>query len=594
MKNLMCSVLLPLTALAQTTLTTARIAKKVSPSVVVIQGKTDAGDVLGSGFIVSKDGSIVTNLHVIRDMKTASVQLANGDIFDSVSVLATDERRDLAILRVAGFNLPVLDLGNSEAATVGEPVVIVGSPRGLEGTVTAGILSAARDSGDGFKVLQTDAGVNPGNSGGPLLNSKAQVIGVISFKLRSSENLNFAIPINYVRGLLNNIQEPITLEQMRRTLSTASEGNGLSTQASLTETVAWMTQHIPFYQINYQRRIYLAPQMFGFSITEQPTVPNFDGCTASLGRAITVTVPDHSDAPNPLINATVRYTIPLGLLNEGYVIKSENVWAGLLSGMPDEPCSRCAKEEFVDGTKLSYRLILTGHAKAIQITTKTSDGNGDGELTSDRFYLKFDEEKTANSARQAFLHAASLCHNSNVNMPNPKTQDSGPSLQETFVWLKEKIPLATVAYTWNHKAHQYPASEQGTVWSLDSCTATFGKVSTVRFDFAGTVSYTQRFVVPLGILTGNFVERRTKIDTVPDAIPNAGQTWGYRVVLRSKSKEISRTTSTSGDGSQTPPGVLGVVSTDWLDFDFPDEALAQRVLQAFNHVAALCRVKETF
>jgi hypothetical protein len=160
--------------------------------------------------------------------------------------------------------------------------------------------------------------------------------------------------------------------------------------------------------------------------------------------------------------------------------------------------------------------------------------------------------------------------------------------------LKEKIPLATVAYTWNHKAHQYPASEQGTVWSLDSCTATFGKVSTVRFDFAGTVSYTQRFVVPLGILTGNFVERRTKIDTVPDAIPNAGQTWGYRVVLRSKSKEISRTTSTSGDGSQTPPGVLGVVSTDWLDFDFPDEALAQRVLQAFNHVAALCRVKETF
>jgi putative serine protease PepD len=77
-------------AFGQYTLTTAQIAKKVSPSVVVIRGKTDAGDVLGSGFIVSKDGRIVTNLHVIRDMKTATVQLANGEIFDSLSVLASE------------------------------------------------------------------------------------------------------------------------------------------------------------------------------------------------------------------------------------------------------------------------------------------------------------------------------------------------------------------------------------------------------------------------------------------------------------------------------------------------------------------------
>src|ERR1700687_2837624 len=90
-------------AVGQISLSTAQIAKRVSPSVVVIQGKTDSGDVLGSGFIVSKDGKIVTNLHVIRDMKTASVQMANGEIFDAVSVLATDERRDLAIVKVAGF-----------------------------------------------------------------------------------------------------------------------------------------------------------------------------------------------------------------------------------------------------------------------------------------------------------------------------------------------------------------------------------------------------------------------------------------------------------------------------------------------------------
>jgi S1-C subfamily serine protease len=106
-------------------LTTAQIAKRVAPSVVVIQGKTDSGDVLGSGFIVSKDGKIVTNLHVIRDMKTASIQLAGGDLFDTLTVLATDERRDLAIVQIPAFNLPVLELGDSDVIRVGEPLVIL-------------------------------------------------------------------------------------------------------------------------------------------------------------------------------------------------------------------------------------------------------------------------------------------------------------------------------------------------------------------------------------------------------------------------------------------------------------------------------------
>lgn len=219
MKNLLCILLvLPVAAFGQISLTTAEIAKKVSPSVVVIEGKTDSGNVLGSGFIISKDGKIVTNLHVIRDMKTATVELANGKVFDSICILATDERRDLAIVKIAGLDLPILDLGNSDALNIGEPVVIVGSPRGLEGTVTAGILSSVRDGGEGYKVLQTDAAVNPGNSGGPLVNNRGQVIGVVSFILRSSQGLNFGIPINYVRELLNTLHEPISLETMRGNL----------------------------------------------------------------------------------------------------------------------------------------------------------------------------------------------------------------------------------------------------------------------------------------------------------------------------------------------------------------------------------------
>jgi serine protease Do len=125
-KFVFASTLIVSIVFGQIVLTTSQIAKKVSPSVVVIHGKTDSGDVLGSGFIVSKDGKTVTNLHVVKDMKTASVQLANGEVFDSLSVLATDERRDLAIVKVAGFDLPILESGNSDGLTVGEPMVIVG------------------------------------------------------------------------------------------------------------------------------------------------------------------------------------------------------------------------------------------------------------------------------------------------------------------------------------------------------------------------------------------------------------------------------------------------------------------------------------
>jgi S1-C subfamily serine protease len=244
------SLILP-TAFGQVALTTAQIVKRVSPSVVVIHGKTDSGEVLGSGFIVSKDGKIVTNLHVIRDMKTASVQLATGELFDSVSVLATDERKDLSILQIAGFDLPALEMGNSNTVSVGERVVIIGSPRGLEGTVTAGILSSVRDSGEGFKLLQTDASINPGNSGGPLVNSQGQALGVVAFKLRSSEGLNFAIPINYVRGLLSTLHEPVTLDQMRKSLGVAP--NQRTTGPSLRETLDWLKETIPLDPLGPQK-----------------------------------------------------------------------------------------------------------------------------------------------------------------------------------------------------------------------------------------------------------------------------------------------------------------------------------------------------
>lgn len=202
-------------------ISTSEIAKKIGPAVVVIKGTATSGGVLGTGFIVSNDGIIATNLHVVRGLDAAGVQLATGEIFDNPSVIAFDERKDLALLKVAGFELPIVEMGNSNAIQVGDSVVVLGSPKGLEGSLTTGVISAIRDdpAGRGFKIIQTDAAMNPGNSGGPVVNDRGQVIGIAVAKLSDSEGLNFAIPVNYLRGLLNSPQRQMTLAQLSAAVS---------------------------------------------------------------------------------------------------------------------------------------------------------------------------------------------------------------------------------------------------------------------------------------------------------------------------------------------------------------------------------------
>lgn len=218
--------LLSLTVLAQSkSFDSTEITKKVAPAVVLIKGTTDAGEALGTGFIISSDGKIATNLHVIGNLRSAGVQLASGEKFDSFSVLAFDPRKDIAIIKIPGFDLPTVLLGNSNSVQVGEPVLVEGSPLGLQGSVTTGVISSIRDDpfGGGFKVLQTDASSNPGNSGGPLVNRQSEVVGIITFKIRGGENVNFAIPINYLRGLLDSPPSAMTLDELRLKLSGTSD-----------------------------------------------------------------------------------------------------------------------------------------------------------------------------------------------------------------------------------------------------------------------------------------------------------------------------------------------------------------------------------
>lgn len=188
-----------------------KVAAQATPGVVVIKGLTaDGGSVTGSGFVVDSSGTIVTNFHVIDGLKAAAVKVSSGDVYDQVRVRAFDKRKDLAVLQIPAFGLPALPLANSDEIQPGQPVVLIGNPKGLEASIATGIISGIREW-NGFRVIQHDAASNPGNSGGPLLDAQGRVIGVLSFKLEETEGLNFAVPANYARGLLAS-QDSLTLE----------------------------------------------------------------------------------------------------------------------------------------------------------------------------------------------------------------------------------------------------------------------------------------------------------------------------------------------------------------------------------------------
>lgn len=188
------------------------LAAQVTPAVVLIDVETAAADRQGSGFLVDPSGRILTNYHVIRDARSARVRLSSGDAYDRVEVLAEDPRRDIAVLQIAGYDLPALELGNSDSVRVGMPVVLIGSPLGLENTVSTGIVSGQRQEPEGFRLLQVSAPASRGSSGGAVLNGQGKVVGIAVSQMEGGQNLNFAVPINYARGLLNHLaNEPVTV-----------------------------------------------------------------------------------------------------------------------------------------------------------------------------------------------------------------------------------------------------------------------------------------------------------------------------------------------------------------------------------------------
>ena len=203
-----------------TTITQA--VEKVGPAVVTITGKTantpfNGETVSGSGLIISQDGLILTNNHVIDGTDQVTATLANGQELP-VSVLGSDPFSDLAVLKAQGKMPAVATLGNSDLLKPGESVIAIGSPLGdFKNTVTAGVVSATGrtlDTGNGYNMqnlIQTDAAINQGNSGGPLVNLAGEVVGINTLILRTGnggnviEGLGFAIPSDTVRAVANQI-----------------------------------------------------------------------------------------------------------------------------------------------------------------------------------------------------------------------------------------------------------------------------------------------------------------------------------------------------------------------------------------------------
>ncbi|MFI5398922.1 MAG: S1C family serine protease [Candidatus Binatia bacterium] len=205
-----------------------------------------SGDTIsqGSGFIVRPDGVIVTNWHVLQGASAAIVILSTRERFDRVSLVDGDSVADIAILRIPGFGLPALAT-RSSVPSVGERVVVVGSPLGLTKTVTDGIVSASRII-LGREVVQVTAPISPGSSGGPVLDASGRVFAISTFYLEGGQQLNFAVPVRYALGLLqaSTADRPLarvfghsnTQARLGETATAAAPSRAVSPAASMAGT----------------------------------------------------------------------------------------------------------------------------------------------------------------------------------------------------------------------------------------------------------------------------------------------------------------------------------------------------------------------
>ena len=183
----------------------SELTQKAKESLVVVTftGRDGKQEGLGSGFIIDKDGLIATNMHVIGEARPIQVRLQDGRTFPVQTILASDRHLDLAVLKIEATELPALELGDSDAVKQGTPAIALGNPRGFRFSVVGGVISGIREI-DEKPLMQLGMLIEQGNSGGPVIDYKGNVQGIVALKSLAEKNVAFAVPINQLKPLLEN------------------------------------------------------------------------------------------------------------------------------------------------------------------------------------------------------------------------------------------------------------------------------------------------------------------------------------------------------------------------------------------------------
>jgi len=268
---------------------------------------------LGSGFIIDKKGFIVTNHHVIKDADKIKVILHDNKEYDA-KIIGTDPMTDLALIKIEAKGLKPLKFGSSQDAAVGSWVVAIGSPFGLEQTVTAGIVSAKGriiGSGPYDDFIQTDASINPGNSGGPLLNLEGEVIGINTAIIKSGQGIGFAIPSDMATGII---------EQLTESNSVSRGWLGVAIQNVSNEMAE-------YYKLDPGQGVYVAKAYeenpaYEAGIRQGDVITSIDGKNIDSSRDLTMTI----------ANLKVGQKIKVKLIREG----GEKTFLVALGKRPDE------------------------------------------------------------------------------------------------------------------------------------------------------------------------------------------------------------------------------------------------------------------
>ncbi|MCX5705006.1 MAG: tetratricopeptide repeat protein [Candidatus Omnitrophica bacterium] len=243
------------------------IFKNIGPAVVYIETKGSfkkiVKDLFGSGFIIDASGVIVTNYHVISAAQEIKVKLKDGTVYAVTDVIYHDVSRDFCLLKIDAQNLPQVSLGDSNALQVGEKVYCVGNPLGLEYSFSDGMISGIRDE-NGLKWIQFTAPVSPGNSGGPILDSRGEVMGIATSVRQDGQNINFALAINEIKPFITTGTK-ISLKEFVQNAARGADyyftqGSNAYLQGDLDKAISYFTQGLEINPANanaYVSRGYL-------------------------------------------------------------------------------------------------------------------------------------------------------------------------------------------------------------------------------------------------------------------------------------------------------------------------------------------------